>query len=242
MRGRQAEIDQLAQAVRATAAGSGTAILLEGAAGIGKTALLRTARDLAASSGFVVCAGDCDELDRVTPLAPLLTGLRSSAPPLVDAADQRALRSATEPMWAVERLGAILDKASARQPILVTVDDIQWADQTTVLALSVLPAWLFAVPVLWVLARRPNPASPQIQTLAERVSRAGGTVRSIGPVSPGGCAGHRLGHPRCDTGHAAFWAHRSSGWQPVLPCRAGQLAAPQPGRTRERRGRPADRP
>ena len=183
MRGRQAETDQLNQAVRTTAAGSGTAILLEGAAGIGKTALLRTARDLAASNGFMVCAGDCDELDRVTPLAPLLTGLRLSAPSLADAADQRALRSATEPMWAVERLGAILDKASARQPILVTVDDIQWADQTTVLALSVLPAWLFAVPVLWVLARRPNPASQQVQTFTERVSRVGGVVRSIEPVS-----------------------------------------------------------
>ena len=57
LRGRQAEIDQLAQAVRATTAGSGTAILLEGPAGIGKTALLQTARELAASSGFVVCAG-----------------------------------------------------------------------------------------------------------------------------------------------------------------------------------------
>jgi len=186
LRGRQAEIDQLAQAVRATAAGSGTAILLEGEPGIGKTALLRTVRDLAATSGFVVCAGDCDELDRVTPLAPLLTALRSSAPPLLDAADRRALRSATEPMWAVERLGALLDKASARQPILVAVDDIQWADQTTVLALSVLPAWLFGVPVLWLLARRPNPASTQVQALAERVSRAGGVVKSIGPVSPGG--------------------------------------------------------
>ena len=186
LRGREAEIDQLAQAVRTTAAGSGTAILLEGAAGIGKTALLRTVRDLAASSGFVVCAGDCDELDRITPLAPLLTGLRASAPPLVDAADQRAFRSAAEPMWAVERVGAILDKAAARQPILVTVDDVQWADQTTVLALSVLPARLFAVPVLWVLARRPNPASPQVQTLAERVSRAGGAVRPVGPVSTAG--------------------------------------------------------
>ena len=184
LHGRQAEIDQLAQAVRVTTAGSGTAILLEGPAGIGKTALLRTARDLAASSGFVVCAGECDELDRITPLAPLVTALRSSAPPLMDVADQRDLRSTTEPMWAVERLGAILDKASARQPVMITVDDIQWSDQTTLLSLSVLPAQLFAVPVLWVLARRTNPASPQVQTLIERVSRAGGSVKSVGPLPP----------------------------------------------------------
>jgi DNA-binding CsgD family transcriptional regulator len=182
LHGRQAEIGQLAQAVRATAAGSGTAILLEGPAGIGKTALLRAAGDLAASSGFVVCAGGCDELDRITPLAPLLTALRSSTPPLVDVADQRALRSATEPMWAVECLGAILDKATARQPVLVAVDDVQWADQATLLTLSVLPARLFAVPVLWVLARRTNPATPQVQALIERVSRAGGMVRPVGPL------------------------------------------------------------
>jgi DNA-binding CsgD family transcriptional regulator len=86
-------------------------------------------------------------------------------------------------MSAVEQLGAILDRASAHQPILVTVDDIQWADQITLLSLSILPARLFAVPVLWVLARRPHPASPQVQTLTERVSRAGGMVVAVGPVS-----------------------------------------------------------
>ena len=183
LHGRQAEINELAHAVRVTAAGSGAAVLLEGPAGIGKTTLLRKAREMAVSSGFVVCAGDCDELDQITPLAPLLTGLRSSAPVLVNVAEQRALRSTAEPMWAVEHLGAILDKASGRRPILVTVDDVQWADQSTLLALSVLPARLFAVPVLWLLARRTHPAGPQVQTLIERLRRTGGVVRPVGGLS-----------------------------------------------------------
>ena len=126
LRGRQSEIDRLARAVQATSAGVGGIVLLEGAAGIGKTALLRAAGELAASSGFVVCAGECDELDQVTPLAPLLTALRSSTPPLVDNARQRDLWSASEPMWAVEQLDAVLERASTHRPILVTVDDIQW--------------------------------------------------------------------------------------------------------------------
>jgi DNA-binding CsgD family transcriptional regulator len=175
-------MDGLALAVQATSAGAGGVIVLEGAAGIGKTELLRSARELAASRDFVVCAGECDELDRVTPLSPLLTALRAATPPLVGA-HHRGLWSAAEPMWAVEQLGVILERASARQPILVTVDDIQWADQISLLALSVLPARLFAVPVLWVLARRPYPASPQVQTLTERVTRAGGMVVPIGPLS-----------------------------------------------------------
>jgi DNA-binding CsgD family transcriptional regulator len=176
-------MDRLALAVQATTAGAGGVILLEGAAGIGKTALLDGARELAAVRGLVVCAGDCDELDQVTPLSPLLTAMRSSTPPLLDRAHQRGIWSAAEPMWAVEQLGAILDRASVQRPVLVTVDDIQWADQITLLALSVLPARLFAVPVLWVLARRPHPASPQVETLTERVGRAGGEVVPIAPLS-----------------------------------------------------------
>jgi DNA-binding CsgD family transcriptional regulator len=85
-------------------------------------------------------------------------------------------------MWVVEQLGSILDRESAHHPILVTVDDIQWADQISLLALSILPARLFAVPVLWVLARRPHPASPQVQALAERIRRGGGTVLPIEPL------------------------------------------------------------
>jgi predicted ATPase len=137
--------------------------LLQGPAGIGKTALLQSARELAVSSDFVVCQGDCDKLDQMTPLAPLVTALRSSTPSLIDRADERALRSTAEPMWAVERLGAVLDRATALQPTLVTVDDSQWADRVTLLSLCVLPTRLFAVPVLWVLARRPNPTTPAVQ-------------------------------------------------------------------------------
>jgi predicted ATPase len=70
IRGRQAEVEHLQDAIRATAAGGGGVILLEGPAGIGKTALLGIACELAAGSGFVVCAADCDELDQMTRLAP----------------------------------------------------------------------------------------------------------------------------------------------------------------------------
>jgi DNA-binding CsgD family transcriptional regulator/tetratricopeptide (TPR) repeat protein len=188
LRGRQAEIDRIAGAVKASGDGSGGVVLFDGPAGIGKTALLGEARRLGAEAGFVVCSGDCDELDQVTPLAPLLVGLRSSSPALVSGAQEHNILTTTEPLWATERLGEILETASARQPVMVVVDDVQWADRATLLALSTLPVRLFSVPVLWVLARRPVPTSPPLDTLTARVVRAGGTTIKLGPLDPDAAA------------------------------------------------------
>ena len=38
-------------------------------------------------------------------------------------------------------------------PVLVSLDDLQWASQATLLALRVLPGQLARHPVAWVLAR-----------------------------------------------------------------------------------------
>jgi DNA-binding CsgD family transcriptional regulator len=119
----------------------------------------------------------------MTPLAPIIGALRSASPRLLDGASERALVSIDEPMWAVDRLGAILGRASAQRPVLVAVDDLQWADHATLLALSVLPGRLVADPVLWVLARRRYPSSPGVQTLADRITRADGTVTAVEPLS-----------------------------------------------------------
>ena len=62
----------------------------------------------------------------------------------------------------VEHMRSALEVAAAGQPVLVALDDLQWADPSTLRALGLLSRDLFSYPVAWLLARRPAPSSPSL--------------------------------------------------------------------------------
>jgi predicted ATPase len=69
--------------------------------------------------------------------------------------------------------------------LLITLDDLQWADPATLLALGLLPAQLFSYPVAWVLAQRPVPSSSQLQGMVARLDEAGAAGLRLGPLDAG---------------------------------------------------------
>ncbi|WP_189951561.1 helix-turn-helix transcriptional regulator [Streptomyces roseolus] len=159
LRGREAELEQLRALVAAVRDGEGGAIaLLLGEPGIGKTALLREAVSLARARGFVVSHGRAEELHELAPLASLASGLLHGDPPLLSGADFADLAGHHDQrIWLVERLAQLIEERSAGRPVLIAVDDVQWADPLSRFALSVLPARLIGSPVLWLLTSRENP-------------------------------------------------------------------------------------
>jgi DNA-binding CsgD family transcriptional regulator len=174
LRGRDSECAELGQLVGAAAGGAGGVTVVNGAAGIGKSRLLAEAAQIAAAQGVQVAAGAADELDQVTPSAPLLRALFSTSPMLLSEADLAPLRVLADQRLAViECIRAALEQASRRRPLLITLDDLQWADPATLLALGSLPGQLFSYPIAWILARRPVPSSPQLQGLIARLTEAG---------------------------------------------------------------------
>ena len=50
----------------------------------------------------------------------------------------------------------MLEGAAHTTPILICLDDVQWADSGTAAAPRALPSRLKTVPVIWALAFRPN--------------------------------------------------------------------------------------
>ncbi|MGH9079242.1 MAG: LuxR C-terminal-related transcriptional regulator, partial [Acidimicrobiales bacterium] len=66
-----------------------------------------------------------------------------------------------------------LESAATRGPLLVLLDDLQWADQATIAALGWLPEQLFSYPIVWLLARRPLPSSSSLEALVTRLEGAG---------------------------------------------------------------------
>ncbi|MGW6247371.1 helix-turn-helix transcriptional regulator [Streptomyces roseolus] len=159
LRGREAELERLRALVEAVRDGEGgTIALLLGEPGIGKTVLLQETVSIARARGFVVSHGRAEELHELAPLASLASGLLHGDPPLLSSTDFADLAGHHDQrIWLVERLAQLIEERSANTPVLIGVDDVQWADPLSRFALSVMPARLLSSPVLWLLTGRSDP-------------------------------------------------------------------------------------
>ena len=166
LRGRADEVESVVGLLRRTqTSGQSGVVLLSGESGIGKTALLNAIADRGRKMGFSVGVSKAEEFDQIAPMAPLLLALRSGSAPLLsrdDFADLAPLYQ--QQLWLVERLTATLEQRAMKSPLLIAIDDLQWADRLTVFALRVMPAHLVGSPIIWLLASRPE-RIPQMKFL-----------------------------------------------------------------------------
>ncbi len=132
---------------------SGGCLLLHGEAGVGKTSLLRAAR-AAAPAQLEWCMGWCEPLLSPTPLGPLLDML-DGLPPGLASLVQRGLR-VQDVM--VEMLGWLRQR---RRPLVLVVDDAQWADHASLDLLRFLGRRVAALPLGLVLSYRDDELPPE---------------------------------------------------------------------------------
>jgi DNA-binding CsgD family transcriptional regulator/tetratricopeptide (TPR) repeat protein len=171
--GREPQRAALREWVAGLAEGRGRAVLIEGEAGIGKSALVRTAMPEAAAAGCQVFWAACDELSQAFPLLPLLQALDSGG----DSARGKVAVSGllrSEPLpgnridviaAAAERLLSVVDELCAAAPVMLVVDDIQWADPATVMTVGRLVRAVRKVPLLIVATGRPVPKRDDVVAL-----------------------------------------------------------------------------
>ena len=156
LRGRVSELDRAESLLEETAAtGQASSILISGTPGIGKSAVLDRIVRSAKRRGFAIGRNKADEADQIAPMALLLLALRYGTHPLVSHqafSDLASLRD--QPLWLIDQLIAILEKRSMRTPILIALDDIQWADRLTLSCLRMMPARLAGSPIVWALSVR----------------------------------------------------------------------------------------
>jgi predicted ATPase len=144
-------------AVSAAGDGQGTVILIEGRAGFGKTRLIGEARRLAELEGMAVGTGRSDIEDTAVPLSTLIAACFGGATPLLDRAGLSFGHAASiDRYWLLLELETLLERAALQRPLLICLDDLQWADTGSVDALRTLPERLAGVPIVWVIAYRPG--------------------------------------------------------------------------------------
>jgi DNA-binding CsgD family transcriptional regulator/energy-coupling factor transporter ATP-binding protein EcfA2 len=196
--GRDREVDLLRRAIVAAASGLGQVVLIEGEPGIGKTTLLESAVGLARDQSFEVFQGTCDDLAAPRPFAAVATALgttpaamdrdRAAIAALLDTheSDQgAAAASAPNPglqYRVVEELGALVERLAAQRPVLLAVDDLQWADGSTLVALRSIARRATTLPVLLLGCYRSGHGLRELHRVTDDLLRAGATRLSIGPL------------------------------------------------------------
>ena len=234
---RDAELSALARLLDKAVARSGGAVLIEGEAGVGKTALLERACDQAVKRGMAVLAGRGGELEREfawgvvrqlfepwlsvheqTQPSPLFTGSASLAGP-VFGADAAPQSRPEESFSTLHGLYWLIVNMTSDVPLLVAVDDLHWADRPSLRFVVYLASRLEGLPVLLLATIRPIGSEPAGDTdlLAHLISDRGVEHLRPAPLSQG--ASSDLVRSRLSAGAAPEFClacHQMSGGNPFL--------------------------
>jgi DNA-binding CsgD family transcriptional regulator len=186
---RGAELGAIAAAVESARSGAGSALLVEGAAGIGKTSLLGYACDRAVRAGMTVLAARGAEFEDGYAWGVVRqlfeARIRAGGPGLAgDAVALAALALAGGPGRGEEDSFAVLHglywltaDIAQQMPLLLAVDDLHWADQPSQRFVAHLTGRLEGLAVLLVLTvREPRAGTAQDKALITGLAAEAGVV------------------------------------------------------------------
>ncbi|MFV2095957.1 AAA family ATPase [Micromonospora sp. LOL_014] len=191
--GRDAELCNLRRATAEAALGRGRSVLVSGAPGLGKSALLATAMSAAAPGHYRVGWAVGDEVTQSSPLGTLAECLESalgedSARRLID----RFPASADQvPAQAVADVVDLVCRAARATPLGLVLDDLHWADPATLRVWAELSGRVAELPLLLVATVRPGASDRTVPSVDEvvrltplDVTAATAVVRASAPQPP----------------------------------------------------------
>jgi DNA-binding CsgD family transcriptional regulator len=209
---RSQELAALRAGVEALRHGGGAAVWVEGEPGIGKSSLVVEALAGASELGWDIGWGMADQLAERLPLSVMQDCLqvRLSSPDPRRENAARALRSqrlglfadGDAPASGVEVLTALADELCAAAPTVLVIDDLQWADDASLLVWHQLAASIDQLRLLLIATCRADPPRRGVQQVRAALARRGGAVVTLGPLPEADVAAlvaGALGTPPADT-------------------------------------------
>jgi DNA-binding CsgD family transcriptional regulator/tetratricopeptide (TPR) repeat protein len=172
----------------------GQIVFVEGAPGIGKTRLLDALATEALANGFGVRAGRAEELQLERPFGAIVDALGLKRAPGARLARVAALLSDAVrapdygPVPAIrgqvlDEVVEILSAETSKRPVLLVLDDLQWADASTLMAVAALVRELRESRLLIAVAYRPIPRRPDLQRLVGAMRDQAAAHIRVGPLA-----------------------------------------------------------
>jgi DNA-binding CsgD family transcriptional regulator len=191
--GRGQELAVLRAGVEALGRGEGAVVWVEGEPGIGKSSLVAEALAAGSAPGRDIGWGIAGKLTQRLPLRVMLDCLQVRAgspdPRRAYAADvlrrlgQGLLADGDASVSSIEVLVGLVDELSAAAPTVIVLDDLQWADDASLIVWHQLAASIGQLRLLLIGTCRPTPRRPEVQELRAAAIRHGGSVVTLGPLT-----------------------------------------------------------
>ena len=181
--GRTRELEELERALDATRAGNGATVLVAGEAGIGKSRLASELGKLARDAGFEVLLGrSIDLVGTELPFQPFVEALRPLGEPRL--LDEQTPGSQ---LRVFENTLALVTNRACAAPVMLVLEDLHWADSSTLDLVVFFSHNLDERPVLLLGTYRADEpdSAERMRSLAEGVRRSGSAlVLELGPLQP----------------------------------------------------------
>jgi DNA-binding CsgD family transcriptional regulator/tetratricopeptide (TPR) repeat protein len=202
---REAEVAALDQALADAVAGQGSVVAIEGPPGIGKSRLVASAVELARARDMYTLSVRATELERSYPYgivrqtadsvtldksdeerSALFTGAAKLALPILDPASAEEIDSPELMYQRLHGLYWVTANLAREQPLLITIDDAQWADEASMAAQRFLSLRIADLPMVLVLGVRTVEVGQIAVPLAELLADPATVSIRPGPLSAEG--------------------------------------------------------
>ncbi len=203
---RELEVATISQTLNAAVEGSGGTILIEAAAGQGKSRLLTVAGDMAREAGTQVLSGYASELEQEFPFGVALQlfeprwrsisaedrkaiahGPAGPAREILEGTLAETTRSPAEHGYLlIHGLFWLANNLASTEPITMLVDDVHWSDRPSLRFLAYLADRIANRPIALILAARQGEAAADDRAVAALKSAPGAVLISPEPISHAG--------------------------------------------------------
>ncbi|MGH9122505.1 MAG: AAA family ATPase, partial [Acidimicrobiales bacterium] len=211
--GRVRETAVISDVVAQAREGHGGVLLVSGEAGAGKSRIVFEAASMARNLDLAVLTGHCVEMEAPVPYQPVVEQLEQTARALSpeefrqilgenapevarlmpelqrvydDIGPTPNLPADQERRYLLHGLGQFVERAARRRPIVLSYEDLHWADEASLLLIESLVRMAAELPLLIIGTYRPGEVSPRdrfARTLEELTRQRLATELHLGPLS-----------------------------------------------------------
>jgi DNA-binding CsgD family transcriptional regulator len=202
---RRSELATIRQLLGQVRAGAGAIALVEGSPGVGKTSLIAVATEIAREQGLAVAKARGSELERDFAFGvvrqlyePLLddlpdakrnevfAGAAGLARRLVESREPESPDARLEPHAALHGLYWLTVNLAAVSPLVLAIDDLQWADPSSLRFVAYLANRIETLPLLAVVGTRTDESGAHTEVIDELSANPMTARLQPGPLSHDG--------------------------------------------------------